>query len=235
MIPDNNPFRSGVYFLRHVGFMNSKANDSIRNIRTSMSIGQELRTVGQGLESLDVEDFDLQAEGNGYFALGIPRAQAGTAYAAARSGKAGVKNALQLAWQNLTRRSSSDKQLSEVGAGVLRILFTPEGLLRLEAAGLTKRKSHSAGSPDFTKLAQVLRMVGEHLDARSGQLLKVCKRGGRISFEYATAADDHVMEEWKLSKLHDLWLDIARKRQDPPVGERKPVPESEETRISPHR
>jgi hypothetical protein len=216
--------------------MNSKANDSVRNVQTSMSIGQELRTVGQGLESLDVEDFDLQSEGNGYFALAIPRTQAGTAEAAARRGKAGVRDSLQIAWRSLTRRSSSARQLSEAGPGVLRILFTPEGLLRLEAAGLTKRQSRSAGSPDLTKLAQVLRMVGEHLDARSGRLLKVCKRGERISFEYATAADQHVAEEWKLSKLRELWQDIAKQRQKQAlIVERQSATEPDEARLDPHR
>ena len=187
--------------------------------------------MGQGLESLDVEDFDLQGEGNGYFALAIPRTPAKSEEAEAERGKAAVSNALQIAWQSLTRRSSSDKRLSEVGPGVLRILFTPEGLLRLEAAGLTKRKN-STGSPNLEKHAQVLRMVGERLDAESGRLLKVSKRGERISFEYATAAVNHVAEKWKLSKLHDLWLDVAKQRHVQSVTvERRPATEPEGVRI----
>src|SRR5258708_40107897 len=107
--------------------MNVQTNQLSRNVATSMSISQELLTVGQGLESLDVYDFDLRGEGNGYFAFGIPRKAPDTTDAATHFGKAVVKNALQIAWHRLTG-SSSDKQLPEAGPGVLCILFTPEGL-----------------------------------------------------------------------------------------------------------
>jgi hypothetical protein len=198
--------------------MNFQTNQLRRNVATSMSISQELRTVGQGLESLDVYDFDLRGEGNGYFAFGIPRKTPDTTDAATHFGKAVVKSALQIAWHRLTGRSSSDKKLSEAGPGVLRILFTPEGLLRLEAAGIAKRKPDSAGIPDVTRLAQVLRLVGEHVDAKAGDLLKVSKRGERISFEYASAAGNFAREEWALAKLYGPWLANFHQRHERPAS-----------------
>jgi len=182
-----------------------------------MSISQELRTVGQGLESLDVYDFDLRGEGNGYFAFGIPRKAADTTNAATHFNKAVVKNALQIAWRHLTGRSSSDKELSEAGPSVLRILFTPEGLLRLEAAGIARRKPDSAGIPDVTRLAQVLRVVGEHVDGKAGDLVKISRRGERISFEYATAAGNLAREEWTLAKLYGPWLANFHQRHERPA------------------
>lgn len=189
--------------------MQFKATNLAEKIRASVSMGHELRTVGQGLESLDVEDFDLKAEGNGYFALAIPRVPPKSAHL-----RGGVKNALQSAWHNVTGRSSSDSKLTEGAPGVLRVLFTPEGLLRLEHAGKAKRRSDSAGVPNLKKLAQVLRMVGERLDTKSGRLLKVSKRGDRIAFEYATASNGCHTEEWKLSELYELWLKASKQRQE---------------------
>jgi hypothetical protein len=182
------------------------------NSATSMSIAQELRTVGQGLESLDVGDFDLQGQDNGYFALGIRRT-GGPRADMERPAKAFALSLLQNVWQSLTGRKSSDSKFFNPGPDVLRILFTPEGLLRLEAAGIARRNAHSTGIPDSTRLGQILRMVGEGLDAKSGRMLKVGKRRDRISFEYATADNQHATEEWKISELAERWREAFQLRQ----------------------
>ena len=207
-IHSNNRFAVGVYFLRHWLRMNTQPNRTRLNYRTSMSIAQELRTVGQGLESLEADDFDLRGEEDGYFVLAIsPRSAAG-------SGAIAGKEKLHGLWRSLIGRRTTDRRLSESGPDVLRVLFTPEGILRLEAAGMARRATQSSGSPDFTKLAQLLRMVGEHLDANAGRLRRLRKRGRWISFEYATATEECV-EEWKLSELREIWLEARQRRSDP--------------------
>ncbi|GEM_PF-2794484 len=178
------------------------------NAATSMSMAQELRTVGQGLESLGVVDFDLQSEGGGYFALGI----AGDS-AIPESGRAGAMARIKNTWRRFFAAASADRRLSEMGADVLRVLFTPEGLLRLEAAGMAKRNSGPCGVPSFARLAQALRMLGEYLDGQSASLLKVSKRGGRLLFEYKTANDARAREQWKLAKLYGRRLEPARQRR----------------------
>jgi len=178
-----------------------------------MTIGQELRTVGQGLESLNVEDFDVRCEGDGYFALAIRNEQARSSKVP-RFDKVVTGKIIQNLWQNLTGKNSSDRKLSDPGADVLRILFTPEGLLRLEAAGITKRNPRGQGIPDSRKLGQILRIVGEGIDAKSGRLIRIRRRRQRISFEYATHAEAHAIEEWKLSQLAELWLDASKQRHD---------------------
>jgi len=173
-----------------------------------MSIAQELRTVGQGLESLGVVDFDLEGESGGYFALGIPD------LSAAPQRKVNLKRLAEKLRRGLTGEHRSDRRLAEVGPEVLRILFTPEGILRLDAAGIARRNSVSAGIPNFAKLAQALRMIGEYLDAKSARLLQVRKRGGRISFEYATVGERRASEQWKLAKLYDRWVETAKQRRE---------------------
>ena len=172
-----------------------------------MSIGQELRIVGQGLESLDVEDFDLQGEGLGYFALAVPRR-----HARSTVNTADIRNKMRATWQSLTGQRYSIRKFLDVGPGVLRIQFTTEGMLKLEAAGITRRNPNSTGVPDFTKLAQPLRMVGEHLDANSAHLLNISKRGDRIAFAYATGPTEKRMEEWKLSHLFEMWMGAYQQR-----------------------
>jgi len=197
------------YFLRSRASMKFKATNLAHKPQTSLSMGRELRTVGQGLEALDVGDFDLKAEGDGYFALAIPHQPVTANHAAGN-----VKKALQSAWLRVTGRRSFDRKLDEGAPGVFRVLFTPQGLLRLERAGRARRSASSAGIPNLKKLAQVLRMVGEHLDARSGRLLKVSKRGNWIAFEYTTVARRHRTEEWKISELYNLWLESSERREE---------------------
>jgi hypothetical protein len=57
-------------------------------------------------------------------------------------------------------------------------------------------------------------MVGERLDAKSGRLLKVSKRGDRIAFQYAIDSKNHRTEEWKLTELYELWLDASKQRHE---------------------
>jgi hypothetical protein len=198
-----------VYFLRCLRLMKHKR--LVEKNMPSVSLGQELRAVGQGLESLDVEDFDLQAEGEGYIALGIPRTPAN----AARPPKpADIKQLLQNAWQSFTSRIDKTDKASKTKSEVLRILFTPEGILRLEREGKAKRSEDSVGVPNFGKLAQILRMVGEYVDAKSGHLLKAYKRRDRISFEYETVSNKRITEEWNLVQLYEFWLKASNQRQE---------------------
>jgi hypothetical protein len=76
--------------------MKSEATSLAQKNGAGISTGQELRAVGQGLESLDVEDFDLKAEGDGYFALATRRLPAETR-------KAGVKKAIRPLGTNFLR------------------------------------------------------------------------------------------------------------------------------------
>ena len=194
--------------MRQVNSMNFQTSRPNYNANTSMSIAQELRTVGQGLESLGVEDFDLEDQSGGYFALGISE------LAAAPDRKVNLKHLAEKLRRRLTGAHRSDRKLAEVGPEVLRILFTTEGILRLEAAGMAKRNPISAGTPNFTQLAQALRMIGEYLDAKSARLLKVQKRGTRISFEYMTGDEPRASEQWKIAKLYDRWVEASKQRRE---------------------
>jgi hypothetical protein len=202
------PKGAEVYFLRRFRLMDYKK--LVEEDMPSASLGQELRAVGQGLESLDVEDFDLRAEGEGYFALGMPR----TANTASPPTPAGLKEMFQNAWHSFTGQIDKTDTASKTTSAALRVLFTPEGILRLEREGKAKRNEDSAGVPNLSKLAQILRMVGEYVDAKSGRLLKARKRRDRISFEYETTSNKRITEEWNLVQLYEFWLKASDKRQE---------------------
>jgi hypothetical protein len=155
------------------------------------------------LESLDVDDFDLTADVEGYFALATRRVSTATP-------KAAVRKVVRIAWQKF----SGHNRRIDTGPDVLRVVFTPEGILRLERMGRQRRKPQSVGLPDLTRLAQILRIVGERLDELSGRLISVSKRGEKITIEYSSAASRRRSEEWHLSELAELWLDLCKRRHE---------------------
>jgi hypothetical protein len=183
--------------------MKSEQNASMHKHRAAKPKGPELRAVGQGLESLDVEDFDLRADADGYFALATRRVPGQTS-------KAPVRKVIRIAWQKF---SGQNRRIDAV-PGVLRVVFTPDGILRLERMGRQRRTQPSGGVPDLTRLAQILRIVGERLDELSGRLVKLTKRGEKIIIEYSSAANRRRTEEWKLFELYDLWLDLCKRRHE---------------------
>lgn len=182
--------------------MKSDRATSTVKYRVAKSRGQELRAVGQGLESLDVEDFDLTVDVEGYFALATRRVPT-------RTRKAAVRKVVRIAWHKFSGHNTE----IDAGPDVLRVVFTPDGIFRLERMGRQRRKPQLGGLPDLTRLAQILRIVGERLDELSGRLVKVSKRGEKI-IEYSSAANRRRTEEWKLSELAELWLNFCQRRRE---------------------
>jgi hypothetical protein len=201
-------------FLALVGRMNSNPKKLEENQTQLASYDRALRAVGQGLESLDVADFDLEAEGNGYFALGKPSAPPKQEEEAKTLNESGLRSALQGAWQSLASRIAINGKASDSMPPVLRVLFTPEGIDRLEREGRAKRRSDSTGIPNLNRLSQILRIIGEYMNRKSGRLLKVYKRQDWIAFEYETALDGRIRENWKISDLYDFWLQLSNDRKN---------------------
>jgi len=185
----------------------SSPKDSPKMIKQNASFGEVLRAVGQGLESLDVENFELQVEGDGYLALGTPRAVAN------RSTQRGMKVTFQNAWHIIADRISHHNA-ADSKSNILRVLFTPEGIRRLECEGETKRNEDSAGIPNPNKISQILRMIGEYIDAKSGRFISACKQQDSILFDYETAARIRITKNWKLAELHEYWFQVSNQRQE---------------------
>jgi hypothetical protein len=213
--------------------MHSKAKES-RQLPTRVAPYHEiLRAVGQGLESLGITDFDLEVEGDGYFVVG-KQADSKPEDAGKTLKKRRLRNKLHTAWQNVTLRlpiTGGDSQTSS-GPKILRVLFTGEGIHRLQQEGTAKRRADSPGISNPDSLSQILRMVGEHVDGRSGKLFKICKRKEWIAFEYETASDPRTKEKWKIADLYDVWLQSADQRENRyEIAESVLAPESEKTHI----
>src|ERR1041385_8650459 len=113
--------------------MKSERMASTHKHRAANSRGQELRAVGQGLESLDVEDFDLTTDVEGYFALATRRVPTPTS-------KTAVRKVVRIAWQNF----SGQNRGMDAGLDFLRVVFPPAGILGRNRRGRQRPKPQSA-------------------------------------------------------------------------------------------
>jgi len=204
------------------------------NPQTTTSFEEALRAIGQGLQSLAVEDFELQVEGDGYLALGIPRSPSPGAVAN-QSTKPGMKVTFQNAWQIITERISRYNAANSK-SNFLRVLFTPEGIHRLQCEGKSKRSEDSGGVPNLNQVSQILRMVGEYIDAKSGRFISACKQQDSISFDYETAAHIRITKNWRLAELYEYWLQLSKQRQKRhDVAERELAGERGKSATAQHR
>ena len=204
------------------------------NPQTTTSFEEALRAIGQGLQSLAVEDFELQVEGDGYLALGIPRSPSPGAVAN-QSTKPGMKVTFQNAWQIITERISRHNAANSK-SNFLRVLFTPEGIHRLQCEGKSKRSEDSGGVPNLNQVSQILRMVGEYIDAKSGRFISACKQQDSISFDYETAAHIRITKNWRLAELYEYWLQLSKQRQKRhDVAERELAGERGKSATAQHR
>jgi hypothetical protein len=127
---------------------------------------QTLRAVGQGLESLEIVDFDLEAKEDGYFVLGKPAEPSKPKEPAKANDAGSLSSTLQSLWRSSVARAKA----SEPAPRDLRVLFTPEGIARLDSEGKAQRDSASVSIPNLNRLSQIFRIVGEYMNLKIGSL-----------------------------------------------------------------
>lgn len=121
-----------------------------------LSYSESLRVIGESLEAFGVNVFDLEKHGHGY----IVRVTASKPLRERRS----VKTIAPRFWRSRnSNKEPSDPQL---------LCYTPGDIFRLVDE---QRSRHSKANtiPDAHKLAQVLRVVGYHLDRKVARALTI--------------------------------------------------------------
>jgi hypothetical protein len=146
-----------------------------------------LRAIGQALEALEVDVFQLTCEGENYLVRSRPRT---------------IKNK----WRQILHYLFP-KRFPPVGL----LIYTPDDIERLEQEGRSRRRN--AGT-DPNTLTQALRVVGFHVDQKNGRLVELSKSHEWIKIRYDTAPDRCNTEEFNLFSLYTLFMEMYVKRRD---------------------
>jgi len=160
-------------------------------METSTSYGQQLRSIGQSLESQRIRIFELTCRGDRFVVKGEPEKET-SVLAALRQ------------WQQRRRRDGLNGSLS----------FTRQDLEQLERQGRAQRK-HSNRLPDFYSLPNTLRTVGHYLELKGAELLELQKRQLSLTLLSRNKDGHPEMEERSIASFYDLFLQLHDRRGKP--------------------
>ena len=163
-------------------------------METSTSYGQQLRSIGQSLESQRIHIFELTCRGDRFVVKGEPEKET-SVLAALRQ------------WQQRRRRDGLNGSLS----------FTRQDLEQLERQGRAQRK-HSNRLPDFYSLPNTLRTVGHYLELKGAELLELQKRQLSLTLLSRNKDGHPEMEERSIASFYDLFLELHDRRGKPRKG-----------------
>jgi hypothetical protein len=151
----------------------------------------QLRTIGQALEAQRISIFELQRQGDRFIVKGEPEKETSLL-------------AKLLNWQKRNRATGMSGSQT----------FTLQDIEQLDRQGRAQR-SKSDRLPDFHSLANILRTVGAHLDAKGTELLELQKKELSITILFRNPSGHPEFEERSLGSFYDLFMQLHARRKKP--------------------
>jgi hypothetical protein len=166
-----------------------------------LSHENDLRVIGQALEALGIESFELTLDGDNFVVHGGPEL--------APREKPLTPNRLQrFEW---TRRKKVKPQQSRFFISGMR--FRESDVIRLDRQGKDIRLSPER-CPDTNSLSHSLRMIGAHIDKKGGILLRVIRYNRLFTVWHKSSLGPESKEIFTQSNLYDLWVHLYKKRRN---------------------
>lgn len=167
-----------------------------------MTYANSLRVIGQLLEVVRVAAFELEKNGQYY----VVRSDSLT-----RTGEWILRNALSesdISEQN-GRRSTIDRSLR----------FSPPDISRLDAQGQRQRRNDSSSQmQNPSKLSQLLRSLGDHLDRTAVSTFHISWMPDAVSVDYQGLYGQSDCRTFTSEKLQQLGLHTRFRRSGPSAG-----------------
>lgn len=174
---------------------------------------QSLRSIGQALELLRVEDFELEIEGEAFLVrCSVPRPREMIAGQAEQSGL------LQHVWGVLPVETRLDLNMTVTGqfkSDDIDLHYTLKDAGRLNEEGKAMRgTANDGGAPG---LSHFLRAVGAYVTQKPARLQKISRRDDAMTIRYETAAGESKEEVLSLADVYDLgvWMSMKRAGRKP--------------------
>jgi hypothetical protein len=171
-----------------------------------------LRAIGQELESLSLEAFDLEVARDTYSIRGIS-AQKDSEKSPITKLKAFKKAFRDICNTSKTPAPSATPAVKvPAPSRLMRLEFTRADIDRLEREGQALRSDWEC-SPLSHSLPQVLRTVGWYVDHKKCQLHKISKTGETLSVSYTGSLGTQILETLTLVEIYDMWVHLYKQRK----------------------
>lgn len=173
---------------------------------------QSLRAIGQALEVLRIEAFELEPDGDNYFVRGVK--SIGSSIAADQPM---TVDKLRSLWESIAgHKIASEKTPPSEAANEtspIELSYTPEDIARLDNDGRAKR-GDATQMADSARLSQLLRCIGAYLTQKVARLVRVTSNGEVITIEYETSLGSRTQETLTPSLLYDFGVRMYLQRSN---------------------
>jgi hypothetical protein len=171
-----------------------------------------LRAIGQGLESLSLESFDLEVANDTFSIRGIPTRKE-SEISPVKKLKAFKKAFLDICSSSKAPAQPATPAEKISGSSrLLRLEFTQADIDKLEREGQALRSDWER-SPLSHSLPQVLRTVGWYVDHKKGQIHKISRSGDTLSVSYTGLLGTQKLETLTLVQIYDMWVHLYKQRK----------------------
>ena len=161
-----------------------------------------LRAIGQALEALGVESFELFLEGDTFVVYG------GTNSSPVKEKKASKR--FQLFGRN------KSKLKSRRGFYFSGMRFQERDIEHLDRQGKDIRIS-AERCPDTNSISNGLRMIGAHIDNAGMSLLGVVGHDGHFTVWHRNRSGGELKQIFTKANLYDLWVHLYKQRTGMPL------------------
>jgi len=195
----------------------SLTQDEITGVRGGLMNGtltyaQPLRAIGQALETLNIQSFEMEPVVDGFFVRGtVPLASKESLNDSLASDK------LRMIWGQLPGGTGAEGEPGKATRSDvlswIELLYTEKDVERLEEEGRARRVDpHRTANP--STLSQVLRCLGAYLNQKRARLVKISRESESVSLEYETSLGTNMRETLSVSDVYDLWVRMYLQRSE---------------------
>jgi hypothetical protein len=181
-----------------------------------MGYAQLLRAIGQALETLNIQSFEMEPVGEDFFIRGTVLL---TSSAESLDGNKKLTHGelRRAIWGKLPHENSINSEDTDATSltahSPIELLYGIKDVERLEEEGRSKRVNPQ-GTANPSSLSQVLRCIGAYLNQKRARLLKLSREAETVAVEYETSLGTTIKEILSLSDLYDLWVRMYLQRAE---------------------
>jgi len=170
---------------------------------------QPLRAMGQALEVINIQAFEMEIAGNNIFIRGhMPVASPDEQRDVDQLRVIwGAPPGAQDGFPEPQRRDSTT-------VAQIDLCYTELDIERLEEEGRSRRGTSHAAAADAWSLSQILRSIGAYLNQKRARLSNIRRESDCVILEYETSAGSTIKETLAMKDLYDLWVRMYLQRAE---------------------
>jgi hypothetical protein len=192
--------------------LESEQVDAAENSLAPLDYARHLRVIGQDLEGLRLEAFNLECTGDAYLVWSRPGGSGLEGNPLSRLSK----NRLQKLWKTKSRtRSYGQEELVTLPSSVQakRYRYSLSDIDRMEHESRSRRYPKPSVT-DGHSLSQLLRTVGAIVGQRHKRLLGISWQDFSVSVVVETTQGQREIEVFRPDNLYDLWVRMYLRRDN---------------------